>query len=479
MRLLHKYGGAYKRYMETVPRWALAMYLCILALFGCASYKPMPLTPGAVQQTLSVPNTRVIRILASQIKHLILKPIPFDERNGLSPDEVAILAVINNPLLKLARDAKGIAAAQLIKAGILPDPKISFSFETPVGGDTSDKVNAFDFGLDWEISSLVARNARIAAARSHVASIDLGIAWQEWQVAEAARLHLFWLIIAQKRLVLARKARHVAEQLYTTTRKAVNTGMETGDHLLSAKVVLYKTYSKLLRIESERNSERLKLNRILGLPGDNKIRWEKDVSLPVIENIPSTQELLKDIEKRRLDLLALRYAYKSQEERVRAAVRPQFPKISIGLIGGRDTDSVRTIGAGISISFPIFDRNQGKIAIERATRKKLFDEYTVRLFEAKADVAEIVERIHSILNQLKNDDKAIQELQQLAKCYRKATRQGNLGMIDYYQVMLQLYSKELHKMALQRRLIDSALGLEIASGRYIFSRSRTVHYGED
>ena len=443
------------------------LFLAILA--GCASYRPMPLTAKAVQQRLAVPTNDTIRIRASQIHHPILRPITFDASNGLSPDEAAILAVLANPSLKAARDARGVASAQVLQAGILPNPQVSYSFESPVGGDTSGKVNALGIGLDWSISSLVAREARISAARSHENSMDLAIAWREWQVAEAAKLHVYRVLFAEKRLALTNAAKGILERICVTMEHGVTIGVETTAHLKEAQWRLQEARQNCLRTQAEVIVERLELSRVLGIPGGKEIRLEEGIPLPMVAGIPEISELFKDIEKRRLDLLALRYGYESQEERLRAAIKSQFPKISLGLTGGRDTDGLKTVGIGISISLPIFDRNQGRIAAAHATRRQLFDEYAARLFEARSDVAEISEELHSTLEQLQNADKTIRELQQLTEHYRKAADRGSLSIIDYYQVLLQLNAKKLGKLALQRRLVELAIGLEIASGRYIAS----------
>ena len=49
----------------------------------------------------------------------------FDPDDGLDITEVAMLAVANNPDLRLARDDAHIARAQAFAAGLLPDPQIA------------------------------------------------------------------------------------------------------------------------------------------------------------------------------------------------------------------------------------------------------------------------------------------------------------------------------------------------------------------
>jgi len=444
-------------------------FIALSGVSGCATYHPLPINPETVHARLNPPAMNEIQIKAGEFKHPLLKPVTFDVNDGLSPDEAAILAVMVNPSLKAARDARGLATSQILQAGILPDPQFSYSFETPVGGGTSGKINGFGLGLDWDVFSLVTRSCRVAASRSHAASVNLEIAWKEWQVAESAKLHVYRLLIAEKHLDSAKAAAQVARRAYEMLKRGVDLGLETDQQLLPAQSLLREADANLLTAQSEVNTERLELNRALGFPSGKDIRVEDHTMLPLPENIPSVQELTTNIEKRRLDLLAFRRGYESQEEHLRAAIRSQFPRIGLGITESRDTDSLQTLGIGITISLPIFDRNQGRVAIERATRKQLFDEYASRLFEARADVAKIAEGLHSTAEQLKNNKKSVLELRQLAKRYHGAVDRGNASIFDYYQIMLQLYSRELEEPVLQRRLVDFAIGLEIASGQYIFT----------
>ncbi len=439
----------------------------LIILTSCASYRSMPLPSEAERPGLVVPEEEVRRISASRIDHLLSRPITFDATNGLSPDEAALLAVITNPSLEAVRDRRGLAVAQVLQAGILPDPRVSASIASPVGGERSDEVPALDLGFEWNVSSLVGRAARIRAARSHANSIDLAIAWREWQVAEAAKLHVYRLILAKKRLALTKTAKGIAQRIYETVDNGIRIGVETADHLSTALAQLQEARSGGLQAQAEVNAERLELHRVLGVSRHQEIRLEENVPWPTVESLPETALLVKDIEQRRLDLLAFRYGYERQEERLRAAIRAQFPKIDLELTAGRDPDGLQTVGSGIRISLPLFDGNQGEIAVARATRRQLFDEYTARLFEARAEVTRISEEIHALLGQLHETHQALQELRRLAERYRKAADRGSLRIVNYYQVLLRLNAKELERLTLRRRLVELAIGLEIASGRYM------------
>ncbi len=446
------------------------MFLFLATAFtGCVSYQPLPITQESVRERLSTPSTQEIQIQVRAIKHPLLKPVIFDLSDGLSPDEAAILAVITNPSLRVARDSRGLATAQVLQAGILPNPQLSSSLESPVGGDTSGKVNAFALGLNWDITSLISRGSEINSARFHAASVDLEIAWKEWQVAEAAKLCVYRLIVAQNRCALAKTAENIAEKACRAVKKAVSLDLKTVPELTAAHALLRKTHASVIEEQSKLIYRKLELNRILGFPSSKSIRIVGKIPRLSKKDIPPLKRLTNHIEKNRLDLLALRYGYESQEERLRVAIQQQFPKISLGFTTARDTDRVKTIGAGISISLPILDRNQGRIALKRATRKQLFDEYCSRLFEARANTAKIIEELRGILKQLDNVQKSIYEVRELAKHYQRAAEYGNADIVDYYPVLLQLYAKRTEELSLKSRMMEFAVGLEIASGEYLFS----------
>ena len=125
--------------------------LAFLAVSGCSIYHPKPLTTAAVESNLKVPSESVLRVKASQLKHPALRPVEIDLRNGISPGEAAVLAVLLNPTLRADRDRRGLASAQLIQAGVLPNPQIAFGRDYVVGGNTAGTITAFGLSGSWDI----------------------------------------------------------------------------------------------------------------------------------------------------------------------------------------------------------------------------------------------------------------------------------------------------------------------------------------
>jgi outer membrane protein TolC len=445
------------------------IWMAILGGFlpGCAKYHAMPLAPTTVAEMLKPPSMEVLRIEAKEIKHPILKPVNIDFQKGLSPHGAAILAVLANPSLHAARDRRGIAAAQLLQAGILPNPQFSYTMDFPTGGATEGTVNAFGLGLNWDLQSLLIGSAAVDEAHAQAASIDLDVAWQEWQVAQAAKLHVFGLFFLRKQLAVAKEEEKGLKENLETVRRAADRGYMTVIDLAAAEAALRGIHASRLALEQQEEQERLALNQTLGFPPERAIPLQQDLKSPSFKTLPSLAKVMDGLEDRRLDLLALKMGYQSQEARLRASVRSQFPRITIGFSHASDTTDVVTTGFGITIDLPFFDRNQGRIAIEEASRKQLFDEYISRLFDARAGVARILADGEALQKQIRVTEEYLPVLRNLIQTYHRALLEGNADVLSYYNARDRLLASNLALFDLQRKLADFYVALEIAAGEYL------------
>jgi outer membrane protein TolC len=207
------------------------------------------------------------------------------------------------------------------------------------------------------------------------------------------------------------------------------------------------------------------LNRALGLPPDRRIEIPKDI-LPESVDPPSEGALFANLPARRLDLVALRLGYRSQEQAVRTAILEQFPSFSIGGNAARDTGNVGTLGLGFSIGIPLFDRNRGAIAGARATRRQLFDEYVDRVHQARCDVAASLATIRSLNEQIAAAKAALPELQTLVETYRTAVESGQADVLSYYQALAELASRQTDVLGFEESLAEERTTLELATGLY-------------
>jgi outer membrane protein TolC len=167
-----------------------------------------------------------------------------------------------------------------------------------------------------------------------------------------------------------------------------------------------------------------------------------------------------------LDLLALKKGYASQDAMLRVAIRAQFPSVVIGLTHLRDTGNVVTTGYAVSIDLPVFDHNQGRIAQERATRRQLYDEYSARLFEARAQVAQVLADMRIVERRIAAADQTVPAMDRLARAYRAAFKTGDVNMMELTRAERDMWSSRIDALKLRYDLVALGTALELASGRY-------------
>jgi cobalt-zinc-cadmium efflux system outer membrane protein len=445
-------------------------FVLVLAAFlvmaGCQPYQALPLIAPAVDQALTVPEMWALQVQAETLRHSILGPVPLNLQNGLSPDEAAVLAVLLHPSLRAERDKRALADAQLLQARLLPNPELASSFETPIAGETDGTVNGFGVELNWDLQPLLTRSARVQAAQSNRASIMLDIAWQEWQVAQAAKRAVYQLVNIKDQVALAREIERRRCEDVDLLRRAVQSGTKTSEELVAAETAQSQAVASLIELQRQAAVQNLTLRRALGMPPDYAVQIEEGIVLPARFHAPAAAELMAGLEQKRLDLVALRRGYDSQEAAVRAAILNQFPKVRIGPTYGRDVENVDTVGFGLGITLPVFDRNQGRIATEQATRQKLFDEYVNRVFEARSDVSVLLAQIGSLNREIAAAEDTQSQSQRLESVYHQAMLQGRVDVLTYLTAWYSLANSRQKLLALKGQLAQTIIDLESTTGLY-------------
>ncbi len=221
---------------------------------------------------------------------------------------------------------------------------MAYSSDFPTAGATTGTVDAFGLGLNWDVTELIAHSAQVDAASQQRASVDLDVAWQEWQAAQAAKMAVYDLVSLSGQAAFAVSSDRRLGDNYKTVQKAVESGLMTALDLSAAETASRMAHATVLDLRKKIAEQRLKLNTALGVPVDANVTLESDLAMPGQMEAPGLDQLVDGLQERRLDLVALRRGYDSQQETLRAAILNQFPRINIGGNQARDTGDVVTTG---------------------------------------------------------------------------------------------------------------------------------------
>ena len=457
--------------MPTRPLFPASMFtlvgLAVGLAGGCARYHALPLDARADQRALASPDMERITRAASRIQHPLLKPVHLAWARGLTPDQIAVAAVLGNPELRAVRDQRRVAQAQLLQAGLLPDPELSLEQERPTAGSPPDVTTGHSAQVGWPLSALWERGLQRRIARDQAGAVDLGIAWKEWQVAQAARLAAYELLALEVQAPLERQALAEARAASEALESAVRAGAAGTAEAAPARLAFDQERQRAQALAEALAQARQHLNGLLGLPPDAPTPLRAGVPLPGWQHLPSMAALLQGLGERRLDLLAFRQAYASRDAAYRLAVREQFP--AIGILVGRalDPEGVATLSLGASLSLPFFNRNQGRIAGARASRRAIHDEFQARLFEARAQIAQILTRLGSMDAQIDAARDALGPLAATAQAYHAGLKAGTADRLADARAQMACLDQELLLARLQAERAALGIQLELASGAYL------------
>jgi outer membrane protein TolC len=428
-------------------------FLIAVMLSGCATYHPSPLS------TKSNATREITHIVvnAADMPLPELAAHPFDPGDGLDMTEVAMLAVANNPQLKVARDDAGISHAQAFAAGLLPDPQLAIARDSPRNAE-SGSTSGFGLGLSYNVNGLLTRAAGKRAAQATADQTDLNLLWQEWQVVSQARLLFVRNMAEQKLLDILQQEHALTAARYAAIGHAVELGevtLDAADIELATLQNLETTINSLLR---QMNTDQHNLNDLLGLSPDTKLLLVGDADMPILDE-GKIQENIEHLAQRRPDLRALEFGYASQEQRVRMSILAQFPVLNVGLTRNRDTFGVYTQGVGMTLSLPIFNGNRGNIAIEQATRQKLHDEYQLRINTATNEIARILQDQKLLEQQLQNVERGASALGVAASNAQAAFDVGSIDSLIYTNLRNASLAKQAEAILIEQSILEQRVAL--------------------
>lgn len=431
-----------------------ALALAATLLFtGCASYQPRPL-PDASPLSADLDTLLTARVPPSDVSDGAHEVTLED---GLDLVEVSMIAVAANPDLRARRAQLQVGAAQVYAAGLLPDPSLAAGFDRPTGNAAPD--TGWMAGMSWEVSSLILRSAHRDAASADNDKIRLDLLWQEWQVIQQARTLAVRMLLEERRLQLLAKMRRLYADRYRQSSRALHAGDVTVDITGTDLTALVDTLSQIHQLEQTHNDTRHAFNLLLGLEPDTEVPLAPLPAVTPVDRDEADARLAR-LPEVRPDLLALKAGYRSQEAKVRGTILAQFPSLGIGINRASDTSNVDTLGLSISLTLPLLNGNRGNIAIERATRDQLYEEYRSRLAQADVEVDRLLDLQSILQSQQKQLADYVPRLRSLVDNAGRAYRRGDIDALTFLNMESTWVNKRLEQITLLQASWENLIALD-------------------
>ena len=435
-----------------------------LSVLGCASTRPIPVDDALVEALRRPQMTEGHFRPATAPVRDALPSVPIDLSNGLTPDEAALIAVAVNPELAAIRDNRGIQHSQVTQAGILPNPTLSGGADVPSYGQAAGYGIAYGFGLQWNLTPLLSVTTAIEAEQLGLEAVELDVAWQEWQVAQAARLAAGRLLFLRRRLDIAEETERIFYEQTAVLQTALGQGNATVLDLGAAQAAAQQATLDRLQVLQLFRLAHLDLLTAIGIPPTSELTVDFAALPPTWNNRPTLDTVIAALPDRRLDLQALRRGYRSQDARVRTQTIRAFPPVVVAVQSGVDGSGLGTVGFNVAIDLPFFDRNQGNIELASTTQEQLYDEYLSRVQSARFEVANALVNLTSVGEQVALLEGYVPSLQTLVQLASQEVGRGNVSLIDMYDLRVRLLTVRLALAQLQQNQFELGVALDIAAG---------------
>ena len=430
-----------------------------LSLAGCATYhsEPLPVAGGSDLSLASI--QAVLAREAGVIDRPYLTPTGIDLSKPLDQNAIAVIAVVANPDLKAMRVRAGISNAQVFAARLIPDPTFSIGAAKVVSGP--DPFLDLASALGQDVNALRTRGARIAIARSQAEQVRLDLAWAEWQTAGQARIQMVRIEGLEHALDLAQTSAKVAISLLDRTLRAAGRGDLSPDQLQGTRLAAFNAQQQVRIGQRDLTVARYELIRLLGLPPGTNLTL---AAVPLPASPPQADTLFTLALRERSDLRALQAGYSSQEASVRLAVLNQFPTLSLTVNANRDSAGNHLLGPAVDFTLPLWNRNRGGIAVERATRAALRAEYDTRIFQTRAQIAAAVTEINVARSQREAVLKGLPVLHTFAEATARAAKRGDLAPATAQTAAQSLRDQQILLTQTTQDLQEQTIALELLTG---------------
>jgi cobalt-zinc-cadmium efflux system outer membrane protein len=312
----------------------------------------------------------------------------------MTADDLVRHALAANADLAAARLDIERRRARLRQAGLRPNPTLDFGQQNGVFDSPGERETMVGISLPLELGGK--RQRRIDLARAELEATEAEVADRERRLANAVLAAHAEALAALHELSVTEELNTVDVEGVRVVEARVNEGDAAPLELNLLRVEVDRLRSRRSLIEGRLRAAMLKLQSLAGMPLDRPLRLRE--SLPDVAPIEQPGSLESAIEtalRTRPDLKLARLEEEVAQAGLRLARAQAAPDLSLFTRYGTNrntfdttpigplTDQDRLLSFGVSITLPIFNRNQGAKAeaaavITQAQRRREFVEQVVR-----------------------------------------------------------------------------------------------------
>ena len=312
----------------------------------------------------------------------------------LTVEDAVQIALLNNPGLQVSYAELGIAQAELMRVGTLPNPRISYLRASH--GDEFKLETVIGFNVLALFTAPLA--SRMEARRFEAVKAD--VAATVLRLAGDTRLAWVQAVAANEKLRYAERVQASAEAGAELAQRMQAAGNFSRLAQLREKAFHSEAVTSLALARLQAAEQREQLARLMGLSGG-----QRDFKLPerlpdIPGEVPVSLRDVEDLQARalqaRLDVLAAQRQAESLAQSLGLTRATRFVNVlELGPARVTETPSPRKRGYEISFELPLFDFGTARVARAEALYTQALHQVAAVAMNAQAEARSVHGQWHS------------------------------------------------------------------------------------
>lgn len=420
---------------------------------------------------------------------------------GLTVDEAVRVALLNNRGFQAIFETVGASRADVVQSGLLTNPSLSAALQLPDAGGRPD----YKIGFGQELVDLWQIPVRKKIAEAQLEQTVLTVVRQGITIAADVKSKCYQFLALQQTETIAREDLKLVQRTFDIAQKRFQAGEVGQLDVNLARAAVLGVQLDLINVARDRRIAEAALSRTLGL-GRAGQKWTLRDSLPTSAGAePDDGTLLATAMDRRLDARAAELAAQAAKDDLRREYLSVFPSIVVGAelerlegrtLPGRkilaDTaresiaagqltaptiqsraerarerrmDIATIFGPTVTMTLPIWDQNQAKIAKARSLLLQKEKEYEdlLELVVQEVQQAATAVRASRDLGRFYREQ-AVPQAEANVEMTRKAYEAGEQGMVTMIEAQEALITQRRAYVNVVRDGAIAAAELEAAVG---------------
>jgi cobalt-zinc-cadmium efflux system outer membrane protein len=424
-----------------------ALSLMVLSLLlGCATFQSRPLSPSKAAAQFEA------RTMESEGLRRFIGRNPGEPPSHWPPESwdlsiLTLAAFYYHPDLDVARAGWEIARAGVVTAGGRPNPSASFIPEYRTNLQSSG-ISPWTLGfvLDVPVETAGKRGYRIARASSLSEAARMEMATAAWRVRSRLRASLLSLYGATQREKLLGLRAEAQEETVRLLEKRLKYGDVSQVDLTQSRIALDRARLAVRAAHGQIAQDRARVAGALGVPPEalEGISLSFDVFEELPPEIPA-EEIRRWALLGRADILAALARYQASQSALQLEIARQYPDFRLGPGYAWDQGENRWT-LGLSVSLPVFNRNQGPIAEAEARRKRSEAEFISLQAGALGSVGRAQAGYAKAKGELHAADAILSEQREVEQSTLAMFASGEADRLALVGARLELYAAGLSRL---------------------------------